>query len=515
MRKACGFSILAIALLAVSAWAYAPWSANVRVSTGTGNETYVAIDHNYAYAVWNDGSGAVGFNRSTNGGTTWGTSTTLSTSWCDPCVFVDDSGYVYATYLSSGTTNTYLARSTDHGATWGMVKAVSINQNGASIDKCWEYVHGSRVYICWVGFLSGGGVDVRLVKSTDRGVTFSTWVKVNTNTNATYREFPIPWEDPRNPNLVYCSMSMDTRNYGTTSIPPSQLYVAKSTDGGATWPVNTLVPDTLRMAITTLNGARIAPEEQMCVSPTNGDVYVTYYDSSHVAGGKLDVYFTRSTDAGVTFSRPTLVPTLGLDTSNQFFNAMTTDPYGRIHVVWRDTRNGGGRLAEYYAYSTDRGTTWSVNEQASDTATTWSGFMGDYQGVTADSSSVASVWTDSRSGITAWFSKRTLPSGVEEGTIAQGEQLKGLFLAQSYPNPTRGETTIPFALDRASTVRLTVYNILGQEVTTLFSGPLSAGAHAVHWNGRDIHAKPVEGGVYFYQLSRENDIRTQRLTILR
>jgi hypothetical protein len=514
MSKALTISVLALALLAGSVWAYAPWSANVRVSTGTGNETEVAIDHNYAYAVWNDGSGGVGFNRSTNGGTTWGTSTIIPTSYCDACVFVGDSGYVYVSYLSSGTTNTNLARSTDHGATWGMVKAVSINQGGYAIDKCWEYVHGPRVYICWMAY-SGNDWDVRLVKSTDRGVTFANWVTVNNNSNTTYRQFPIPWEDPRNPNLVYCSMTMDRRNYGTGSAPPFHLFVAKSTDGGTTWPVNTQVPETLQLAITSLNGARIAPEEQMCVSPTNGDVYVTYYDSSHVAGGKLDVFFSRSTDAGVTFSRPTLVPTIGLDTSNQFFNANTTDPYGRIHVVWRDSRNGGGRLAEYYAYSTDRGTTWSVNEQASDTATTFSGFMGDYQGVTADSSFVASVWTDSRAGITAWFSKRTLPSGVEEGATAQGEQPKGFFLAQSYPNPTHGNVTIPFALDRASTVRFAVYNILGQEVTTLFTGPLSAGAHAVHWNGRDIHGKPVEGGVYFYQLSRENEIRIQRLTILR
>jgi hypothetical protein len=515
MNKAFAISILALALLAGSVWAYAPWSANVRVSTGSGNETEVAIDHNYAYAVWNDGSGAVGFNRSTNGGTTWGTSTIIPTSYCDACVFVDDSGYVYVSYLSSGTTNTNIARSTDHGATWGMVKAVSINQGGRGIDKCWEYVHGSRVYVAWMAY-SGNIWDIRLVKSTDRGVTFANWVKVNNNADTvTYRQFPIPWEDSRNPNLVYCSMTMDRRRYGTGYNPPRELYIAKSTDGGVTWPVNTWVPDTLRLPTTSLNGARISCEEQMCVSQTNGDVYVTYYDSSHVAAGKLDVFFSRSTDAGLTFSRPTLVPTIGLDTSNQFFNAMTSDPYGRIHVVWRDSRNGGGRLAEYYAYSTDRGTTWSVNEQASDTATTFSGFMGDYQGVTADSSFVATVWTDTRSGTAAWFSKRSLPSAVEERDIAQRQLPMGLTLLQSYPNPTRGEATIPFALNRASTVRLTVYNALGQEVTTLLSATLGAGTHSVSWNGRDIRGRPVDGGVYFYQLTRENETLTKRLTILR
>lgn len=69
MSKALTIFVLALALLAGPAGAYAPWSANVRVSTGSGNETEVAIYRNFAYAVWNDGSGAVGFNRSTNGGT--------------------------------------------------------------------------------------------------------------------------------------------------------------------------------------------------------------------------------------------------------------------------------------------------------------------------------------------------------------------------------------------------------------------------------------------------------------
>lgn len=73
-------------------------------------------------------------------------------------------------------------------------------------------------------------------------------------------------------------------------------------------------------------------------------------------------------------------------------------------------------------------------------------------------------------------------------------------LYQNYPNPFNPATTIRFELAVPLRVQLVIFNAKGEIVTTLLARQLSAGAHAVTWNGRDDHGLPVSSGVYFYQI---------------
>jgi hypothetical protein len=69
-------------------------------------------------------------------------------------------------------------------------------------------------------------------------------------------------------------------------------------------------------------------------------------------------------------------------------------------------------------------------------------------------------------------------------------------LYQNYPNPFNPTTTIQFDLPEKSTVTLKVYNILGQEVTTLFDhATLNAGSQVTRFN-----ASNYASGVYFYRI---------------
>lgn len=73
-------------------------------------------------------------------------------------------------------------------------------------------------------------------------------------------------------------------------------------------------------------------------------------------------------------------------------------------------------------------------------------------------------------------------------------------LDQNYPNPFNPGTTISFAIPSASTVRLTIYNVLGQEIATLKNGVMPAGRFDAQWSGRDDAGRTVSSGVYFYKL---------------
>ena len=77
----------------------------------------------------------------------------------------------------------------------------------------------------------------------------------------------------------------------------------------------------------------------------------------------------------------------------------------------------------------------------------------------------------------------------------------GLALGVNYPNPFNPATIIPFSVPvDAGEVELTVYNVSGQLVRHVWSGPLPAGEHRLAWDGRDALGRPAAAGVYLYQL---------------
>ncbi len=86
-------------------------------------------------------------------------------------------------------------------------------------------------------------------------------------------------------------------------------------------------------------------------------------------------------------------------------------------------------------------------------------------------------------------------------------------LFQNYPNPFNPETTIPFALDEAASVRLTVYNALGQRIATLIEGTRPAGNHQVRWNGRNSQGVKMATGVYLYKLDVAGSVAVRSMVL--
>jgi hypothetical protein len=78
---------------------------------------------------------------------------------------------------------------------------------------------------------------------------------------------------------------------------------------------------------------------------------------------------------------------------------------------------------------------------------------------------------------------------------------KAFVLGDNYPNPFNPSTTIPVAIPKFSRIRLAVYNILGQEVRTLYTGSLDAGNYAFIWDGSSESGRPVSTGVYIVRMT--------------
>ena len=88
-------------------------------------------------------------------------------------------------------------------------------------------------------------------------------------------------------------------------------------------------------------------------------------------------------------------------------------------------------------------------------------------------------------------------------------------LGANYPNPFNPATTIPLAVPAgARNVNLIIYNVLGQPMRQVWTGPLSAGEHQLTWDGRDAQGQSVAAGVYLYRLQVDDQMRTRKMVKL-
>ena len=85
---------------------------------------------------------------------------------------------------------------------------------------------------------------------------------------------------------------------------------------------------------------------------------------------------------------------------------------------------------------------------------------------------------------------------------------KKYALLQNYPNPFNPQTEIRYELPEVAYVRLTVYNLLGQELSTIVDNRQEAGFHSVTWLGRNYNGISLASGVYIYKLTAISPARS-------
>ena len=83
-------------------------------------------------------------------------------------------------------------------------------------------------------------------------------------------------------------------------------------------------------------------------------------------------------------------------------------------------------------------------------------------------------------------------------------------LFQNYPNPFNPTTTLSFVIGERSFVSLKVYDLLGNEVSTLVNEEKAAGVYKISFDGTR-----VPSGVYIYQLITGNYISSRKMVILK
>lgn len=82
-------------------------------------------------------------------------------------------------------------------------------------------------------------------------------------------------------------------------------------------------------------------------------------------------------------------------------------------------------------------------------------------------------------------------------------------LNQNFPNPFNSSTVIKYMLPKDSDVKLTIFNVGGQEISILKQGIGKTGKHSVTWN-----ASGMPSGLYFYKLETDDFTETKKMLLL-
>jgi hypothetical protein len=417
------------------------------------SESNIAVNHadpNRLVAASNNisGSGRQKMFFSGDGGASWN-STELPLADgarfnSDPAVAWAPDGTAWSATLGidlSGGVKVQVFKSTTQGATWTFVKTVSTGTNNDKelmwIDTDPSSPHKGNIYVAW----DEVGNGMRFARSTDNGATWSAVTNLSSDVaigadlaTGPAGELYVAWPD----------------------VSSRTLKVRKSTDGGATFgAVRT---------IATTHGQFDVSIPAMCSrnvliylivgvdrssGPRRGNVYAEWDDRDGSAAdpgcsgltntSNTNVYFSRSTDGGTTWSSPVIVgsnPAL----TDQFNPWMDVDPTnGQIHTAYYDTRDDTGRrdASLFFIWSDDGGLTFKDEHKVATAPTdeTAAGAdagnqYGDYNGLAVYNSVSHPTWTDRRTGVPGGseqiFTARIAVSG---DTVAPGPVADALVVA--------------------------------------------------------------------------------------
>ena len=378
-----------------------------------------------------------------------------------PTVTVGPGGQVYVAWvdcpveqdcslLGTAPPDIYFAKSTDGGQHFSARVLVSDDGPGAyaNAPKIATDQDGT-IYIVWhddrAATASDGSWDVYLSRSTDGGQTFSPSVRVNEQIANTYQYEPDLAVTPT--GTVYVSWR---REYFDDQLqqPDSDVYVAVSLDGGASFGTNIKVSD----------GENYQYKSTIGLGPS-GNVYVAWTDWRDDGIG--DIYFTRSTNGGVTFSPNIRVNSYTED--SQTYPEIAIDGDEVIYVVWLDgRRQADGSYDVYMARSTDLGESFGNEIRVSD-ADISTAASDLYPVITATGhGSVAVAWYDERTDDWDTYLTRSgdagltfLPSWRVNDLTANSQSVPDIFMTSNldvycvYRDRSSGDFDIYFVRDAA------------------------------------------------------------------
>lgn len=267
------------------------------------------------------------------------------------------------------------------------------------------------------------------------------------------------FSDPGHFNILEFAMSSKTNSLFAATADTLGFGILRSTDDGTTWHQS-------NVGISDLHVWSVA-------SDSNGIVY---------AGTENGLY--RSADDGMSWTRITEI-----GSARRWARKILMVKPDLVFVGFDDMGGAGGAKSGVLKYD---GRTWT---QIVADSVSWVGAL-----AVKENSLLVGTWN-------AIYRVDGVIVGVEDEPNAIPSSF---HLEQNYPNPFNPSTTIEFALSSRSHVRLSIWNVIGQEVAMLVDGEKSSGTHRIAWD-----ASGLPSGVYFYRLETKQFIQTKKMLLMK
>jgi len=334
-----------------------------------------------------------------------------------------------------------VARSVDGGRTVGPPTIVDVSSTGETADKplltVWDAPatadHSARpmVYIVWTRDLAAGGSRIMISRSLDGGHSFTPPRALYSSAGSNMGAVPLVGSGG---NLYVAWTHMTYAGEAARATAQMRILVARSHDGGRSFSVSAGLPLLRNLPMMLAPGAvRVFTFPALAVAPEQGTVYVAWAQARTTQQRSpsmpvlADIVLSRSTDHGITWSRPIVLndSTAG----DRFLPALTALPGGRVVALFYDRRGDGAALDVYLAGMQERGARLVVfaNRRLTRHASRLAGvyyippgstclapgrFIGDYNTLVADpmTDTLAATWADTQRGGTTDLRYSRLPS---------------------------------------------------------------------------------------------------------